>query len=439
MTAEDRAPRIALLAAMPFPLPQGSQVFLAEQARALARSGADVTVLCYGDGIDVGDAREASRGDPGLEVLATGASECSPPHLVRAPRSLSQTPLRAGPSARKPLADLALLGSWLRCARRRRFDAVLAHNAEAALVALTARPTLRVPVVYVAHTLLRHELSSYVPAALAGSASALGAWLDATFARRADAVIALSREAEQRLAANARGPVARIAPALSPGAPPSAESVRKTCALHGLSAGRFVLYAGNLDAYQDLADLAYVATRIDPVPVVVATHERHRTAPAPARTLRIQEIRTLRLLTHGAALCLIARRRPGGFPVKLLNYLEAGRAVVAHAEVGDGLTHDETGWLLPRGSSTGAAADAVARLLRDPDRCARLGIAGRMHLAAAHDPADRARDVLALVRELSNRGSTDSPAPVPAQLPGPCAVEPDSAVASPPAGAKENL
>jgi glycosyltransferase involved in cell wall biosynthesis len=308
--------------------------------------------------------------------------------------------LRAGPSWRKPLADLALLGCFAREARRERFDVVLAHNAEAGVVGLAARSLLHIPVVYVAHTLLRYELSAYAPRALAPWSDALGARLDAALAGNANAVIALCCEAEARLAAATRCPVVRIPPALGVDEPPVAEQVAKTCALHGLSAGGFVLYAGNLDAYQDLDDLVHVAARIEPTPVVVATHERRRAAPAPVRTLRIDDVATLRLLTHGAALCVVARRRPGGFPVKLLNYLEAARAVVAHARVGDGLTHDRNAWLLPPGSSADAIADAVADLLRDPIRCARLGAAGRAHLMAQHDPAARATEVLALIERV---------------------------------------
>ena len=87
--------------------------------------------------------------------------------------------------------------------------------------------------------------------------------------------------------------------------------------------------------------------------------------------------------------------------MKLLNYLEAARAVVAHARVGEGLGHDRNAWLLPPGASADAVADAVAQLLRDPARCVRLGAAGRAHLAAQHDPAARAREVLGLIARVT--------------------------------------
>ena len=109
------APRIALIGAFPFPLPQGSQVLVAQQARALEAAGASVTLICYGSG--------------------TGPVPGSL-DIVRIPRALSPRRLRAGPSIAKPLADAALVGAYLGAHRRRRFAVALAHNAEAALVGL---------------------------------------------------------------------------------------------------------------------------------------------------------------------------------------------------------------------------------------------------------------------------------------------------------------
>ena len=124
--------RIALLAAFPFPLPQGSQVFVGQQARALGEAGHDVTLLCYG----------------------RGEGECADVSVERIPRWLSPTPLRAGPSLGKPLADTALVAAYIAAHRRRPFDIALAHTGEAAVAGVMARRATGVPVVYVAHTLL---------------------------------------------------------------------------------------------------------------------------------------------------------------------------------------------------------------------------------------------------------------------------------------------
>jgi len=386
--------RVALLAAFPFPLPQGSQVFVAEQARALARAGCAVTLLCYGAG-----AREQGGLERSLEA-SDRALAASGVRVVRAKTSLSRAPLRAGPSWRKPVADAALLARWLAVAREgvpeRRFDVVFAHNAEAALVGIAARRAAHVPVVYVAHTLLGVELSAYAPPAARALANRLGAGLDALLARGADGVIGLSRAAAETLGRHARGPVALVPPGLDPTAAPAADAVAHACAVHGLAPGRFVLYAGNLDRYQDLDELAVAARRIAPVPLVVATHDRVRAAPAPLRVARVARADEARLLTHAAAACVLARRRIGGFPVKLLNYLEAARAVVARSDVAEGLVHGRSAWLVPADAPAAALADALAHVLADPALAARLGAAGRAQLEARHGWSALARETLAL-------------------------------------------
>ncbi|NNL64701.1 MAG: glycosyltransferase [Myxococcales bacterium] len=115
----------------------------------------------------------------------------------------------------------------------------------------------------------------------------------------------------------------------------------------------------------------------------------------------------MRALLHGCALALLPRRRAGGFPIKLLNYLEAGRPVVAHAEVADGLVHGETAWLLPAEAGPAEWATAILEVLSEPERADALGAAGRRHLLARHAWPDLAKRTLSLLSEsgASPRGS----------------------------------
>ncbi len=383
-------PRVALLAAFPFPLAQGSQVFAADQARALAAAGAEVTLFCYG------------RGDGSAAMEPSGPEGVA---IVRAPLRLSRAPLRAGPSLRKPLADAALLATWLRAAVPLRPQAVLAHNAEAALVALAARPRTRVPVIYVAHTLLRHELSAYGPPWLAGPADAAGALLDAGLARGADAAIAVSAEAATALRRYARGPVFLLPPGLDPAPPPPDAAIDAVCAAHGVAREGYALYAGNLDGYQDLDLLAAAARRLPRLPWLAATHDHARSAPAPLRTVRVASAGEARALTFGCAVAVLARRRPGGFPVKLLNYMEAARPIVAYGRTADGLHHGVSAELLGDGAGPAELARAVERVLADPVRARALGRAARARLEAHHAWPRIARETLSLVAALHARES----------------------------------
>ncbi len=357
------APRIALIGAFPFPVPQGSQVLVEQQARALAAAGAVPTFLCYGSGQD----RRAGALD-----------------IVRIPRALSPRRMRAGPSFAKPLADAALVGAYLSAHRRRHFDLALAHNAEAALVGLAARPLIRVPVIYVAHTLLGEELASYAAPRWTPGLNRLGRALDAFLARACDGAIVLCAEAERRLRAHARGPVECIPPGLACDPPPSRVEVERACARHGLAPGGFAVYAGNLDRYQDLDLLARAARRVPQIPVLVVSHSPAAAGLDALRQIRAEDAGEARALTHAAGLALLPRRRPGGFPIKLLNYMEAGLPIVAYALIAEGLEHERSAWLLPRGAGAAELSDAIRHLFGDRALAARLGRGAREVLEARH-------------------------------------------------------
>ena len=336
-----------------------------------------MTLFCYGSG--------SGPEPPGLS-------------LVRIPELVSPGRLRAGPSLGKPLADGALVGALVREQRARPFDLALAHNGEAGVVALCARAATGLRFVYVAHTLLGLELSSYAPAAARPALDRLGAQLDRLLASRADGVLALSAEAAKQLGRDARGPLAVIPPGADPEPAPSPEEVVRACARFELRPGGFVLYAGNLDAYQELPELAAAARLLAPLPVVVATQQAKGAAPPPLRVVRLASFEEERALIRGAAVAVLPRRIPGGFPVKLLNYMEAGRAIVAHAAVASALEPDREAWLLAPGARPQDLAHAVEALVKDRARASRLGSAARAALAARFGWPALADRTLALCR-----------------------------------------
>jgi len=260
------------------------------------------------------------------------------------------------------------------------------------------------PVLYVAHTLLGLELASYAPAALRPALDRIGRRLDRLLATHVDGVLALSSEAAKWLGRDARGPVAVIPPGCDAGLAPEPAEIARTCARFGLEPGRFVFYSGNLDAYQDLADLAEAARRLAPLPVVVATHAALGGAPTPLRVLRLASTEADRALTFGAAVAVLPRRIPGGFPIKLLNYMEAGRAIVAHASVADALEHDHSAWLLAPGATSADLAAAIGALASNPARAARLGRGARAVLETRFAWPPLAQRTLALCEAVLTGG-----------------------------------
>jgi glycosyltransferase involved in cell wall biosynthesis len=136
--------------------------------------------------------------------------------------------------------------------------------------------------------------------------------------------------------------------------------------------------------------------------VLVATHGARR-FQAPGVLCRRVSPQEARALSFACAVAVLPRRRPGGFPVKLLNYMEAARPIVACRGIADGLEHDRSAWLLERDASPAELARALRTLAADPERGARLGRAARARLEAHHAWPELAKRTLAFVERIRNR------------------------------------
>lgn len=373
--------RAAVLGAFPYPYPQGSQVFVTDHSRALSRAGLELSLFTYGRG--------------------TG-SVPEDLDLVASPRWLSPTAMRSGPTFAKLPADAALLAMYLGAHRERPFDVALAHNAEAALVALAARPLTRTPVIYIAHTILQHELSSYAAARWDRTLCTIGKRVDRFIAGRVDGIIALSEDASSALAPYARGPLEIIPPGLDPQDPPHASQVAAVCTRYALQPDRYTLYCGNLDGYQDLHLLADAArrgpteSREAALLIALATHDASRipdsiTGLDNLRCIEVEGFSEMRALIAGAQSVVLSRRRQGGFPIKLLNYMEAAKPIVAYEGVAPGFEHLRNAWLLKPDAGGKELAAALQALARRGDLRTALGRGARQLLEAAHPWAQLAQ------------------------------------------------
>jgi glycosyltransferase involved in cell wall biosynthesis len=114
--------------------------------------------------------------------------------------------------------------------------------------------------------------------------------------------------------------------------------------------------------------------------------------------LPMPEVRST--LTHADIFCLPSHWE--GLPLSLLEAMAAGAAVVATrvGDIPDVLQEGETGILVePKRSAE--LADALGRLLDDPDERARLGRVGRERVRRDFDRSTMARRILEIYRELS--------------------------------------
>jgi glycosyltransferase involved in cell wall biosynthesis len=339
--------RIALVIAGPYPALRGSQVLVRQLARGLRGRGHEVFVVTYGRRL---------AGRPGLR------------------------PARL-------LLDVALTLRLWRRVRAAAVDVIHAHNYEAALAGLVVARATGCPLVYHGHSALAEELPTYARSGLLRAAFArLGGLLDGAVPRRADFCIAVTEELGARLrqAGVAAADLACIAPAGVP------EEIARPTEGSAAAGEPLVCYAGNLDGYQNLDFLldvfGRVRVRVPQARLVVVTHERPAAAlrEAPGvEVLRVPsygEVRR-RLATAHVAVC--PRTERSGFPMKLLNYMAAGKAIVAAAGSAKGLEDGITGRIVPDGDAAAFAA-AIVELLADPVARLRLGGAARR---AVENPA----------------------------------------------------
>jgi glycosyltransferase involved in cell wall biosynthesis len=119
-----------------------------------------------------------------------------------------------------------------------------------------------------------------------------------------------------------------------------------------------------------------------------------------------------RALVAAADIAVCPRVEASGFPMKLLTYMAAGKAIVACAGSAKSLRHGENGWIVPNGDQ-GAFADALVALLDDPRARERLGTGAAATVRRQHGwdtMLDRIEAIYA--RVLGRRASACGPAPM---------------------------
>ena len=335
--------RVGVVAACPFPVPQGSQAYIGQTLRALQYAGHHPALVCYGHGVgEIPDNME----------------------VIRCRRIPGDARTAAGPSLIKPLLDLALA----RTVAGHRWDALLAHNYEGLLAALCSR--IR-PVIYLPHNALADELPHYFRGAAA--ARWVGAWLDAALPRRADAVLALHAPLADYL--SARG----CAPQRMQVCPPSAPLDYFQPPAFGTTP--YVLYTGNLDRYQNLpmleAGMRIVRRSLPHVRCMIATHAVPTIGHARMHSCEVQTVASFAetaVLLQQDVVVASPRVSWSGYPMKLLNALAAGRPAVVCASAPGPYVHGQQGLVAPDNDPQAFAASLVT-LLTDHSLRAQLGCA----------------------------------------------------------------
>lgn len=391
--------RIAVVAACPFPTYQGSQVLIRQLSEALHQLGHEVHVVTY----------------------HFGESANEPMHfqIHRITRLIPYAKLRAGPSFRKPLLDLLLTARLLNVVNRYKIDIIHAHNYEALVVGFVVRAITGVKVVYHSHNAMIDELHTYFSSNfLQRVAKVVAQFLDRNLPCRADHCIALNDELVTYFEST------RVASSKISCLPPGTfvEEFREDLKASNnfkelpLTPGKTVIYTGNLDSYQNLEVLLAawsIVVQCDPaLYLILVSHAMQSSITDLVASLGLSKhlslIRTNSFgdvvkLLNLSDIAVIPRTSWSGFPIKLVNYMAAGKAIVAAEGSAKTLYHLHNGYVV-KNFNVPELAEGILLLTRDESLRTKLGHEAAETARSNFNWFTICRELETIYARLTNRG-----------------------------------
>ena len=363
-------PRTLLVSPQPFYEDRGTPIAVRHALKALTELGYDVDLLTFPVGRDVEI--------PGVRIL-------------RAPNPFRIRHVPVGFSLRKVALDLGLFWKLARLLRRDGYACVHAVE-ESAFAAILLQGRRRLPVIYDMASSLPEQLAAHRPFR-GRAAQALLRRCERWLLARVDLVVSSAGLADRarRLVDGVRVREWRF-PAFA-GSPRVEEGSALRASLGIAPDARVILYSGTFESYQGLESLlAAVPLVVNEVPAAVfvlvgAQAERDAAALQQAHQLvrqgflRVVDRQPRERMPSFLAMAevLVSPRAYGGnLPLKIFDYLAAGRPIVAtdiptHRTV---LGEDHAVLVEPTPEAFGRM---ICELLRDRARAARLGAAARAY------------------------------------------------------------
>jgi len=359
---------VAVVAACPFPYPRGTPIRILRMAESLTAAGHRVEVIAYHLGQHIADLS-------------------FPVH--RTPQVPTYRKLGPGPTYQKLLLmDPLLAAKVYSIVRSGNFDVIHAHHFEGLMASLPAAGLLRIPVVFDVHTLLSSELPHYKLGLPAAWLRRIGDLFDSRLPQRADHIVAVTNAIRSRMIEALGIPASRITTVYTgaevehfqPAGPKDPRLVQKT-----------LIYTGTLEDYQRIDLMLQALRRVVDQRPDVRLRIVSGSPPAAYESL-IQELGLGPYLDvvradyfelpenlHSAMIALSPRVVCDGLPIKVLNYMATGRAIVAFEGSAEIIEHERTGLVVPNLDVEGFAG-AILKLLEHPQRAEELGRNARAHV-----------------------------------------------------------
>jgi glycosyltransferase involved in cell wall biosynthesis len=353
--------KVAVVAACPFPYPRGTPIRILRMAEGLAARGHEVHVITYHLGQNIEDL---------------------PFQIHRIPRIPTYHKLSPGPTYQKiAVLDTLLSIKLFEVLHRAKFDIIHAHHYEGLLASLPVARINRIPVVFDVHTLLESELPHYSLGFSARVLQRIGKFFDRLLPHRADHIVSVTNLIRTRLIEDIGIP-AKDVTTIYTGI--ESDHFSPPTPLAPASTAQTLIYTGNLAAYQgiDLMLRAFrkILDRRPDVMLKIITSSSIEPYSKMIAEMRLQNSLIIEdadyfdipAYLHSAPIALHPRVHCDGLPVKLLNYMATGRAVVSFEGSAEVLEHERTGLVVANNDVDGFA-NAVLRLFDDPQFAEMLG------------------------------------------------------------------
>jgi len=399
-----------MVAACPFPANHGTPGAIRELALHLAQQGHEVHVVTYPQYEDIPV--------DGLHI-----------HRVRVP-FMKPGPISIGPSFERLLYDALLIPKLVQVIRRHRIDVIHAHNYEATMAGAVAKWLTRRPLIYNGVTAMADELPTYHFIRPDALARWIGKTLDYVVPRLSDLLMVLSDELKDYLIeiGNKEKKLLVVPPGVELDWLVSGDGGRVRDKL-GLSPETpIVMYTGALESFQRvdylLQAMALAAKQVPEAMLVIVGNIKNQKAQethlAMAQQLGIGKqlifvesapIEELPDYLAAADVTVVPRPSCPGYPIKLLNYMAAGKPVVSFAGSAKSLCHEYSGYIAAN-DDVEDLAKGIQVLLQHPDVARTMGRRARASLEGVFDWPTLAAGVAETYRQLMKNRKEFSRAPL---------------------------
>ena len=392
------AMRIVIVAACPFPANHGTPAAIRLLAINLAELGHDVHLVTYPQ-------KDESLSTKGLKI-----------HRVSIP-FLKANHIAIGPSYRRLLYDFMIIFKLIKIIKNYDIQVIHAHNYESTIAAAIAKRVTGTPLIYNGVNSMADELASYDFIKPRKLAHFLGKLLDYIVPRTGDIITTLSDELKDYL--QSLGIKEKRIIVIPPGVEieifdhGDGDRIRK---LHGLSNAPIVMYTGAMEAFQRIDYLLFAMQEVikaQPAAKLLMVGNIRNTSATKKYTqmakdlsiaeniIFIESVPLDQLADYLAAANVAVVPRPNcpGYPIKLLNYMAAGKAIVTFKGSAKAIFHGYNGYIA-EDHNYASLAKGISLLLQDTNLQTVLGDRAKQSLYGVFDWETLARGTELLYRQV---------------------------------------